>query len=421
MSSHLIAGQNEGFYTTEILPMFRLGFRYYACESYQHKPSAFKTIPFRQNQVQFSMQDRSPHVELSLDHRTIISNSGYRSARTSEPIRSGTYYYEVKIDKGGGVDEAHVRVGVSRREAESGAPVGYDGYSYGWRDINGHKVHLSRSQKYSDGFTTGDVVGVLVHLPINQPRKVSINKTRIPIKYKELLWFELSEYPHTKEMDLLMDYGHEDEIPIDKGRLGKKSAKGIKIPRIPGSFIEFFKNGEPVASEPAYTDLLDYLPKKKQPEGAKASKKQDLKKDLDYDDGTCGYYPMVSLYKGGQATLNPGPEFAYPPNTKHAYKPLSDRFGEFWEEMRLLDDEACAELPDVADVLIPQSIAELSGTDQQFYGTGSVDGATPTAPKPDVSSQPPEVPMQDVQMQEKQEELPDHSHQFIPNVDILNE
>jgi hypothetical protein len=32
-----------------------------------------------------------------------------------------------------------------------------------------------------------------------------------------------------------------------------------------------------------------------------------------FDDGTCGYYPAVSVYRGGSVTMNFGPVFRYPP------------------------------------------------------------------------------------------------------------
>ncbi|TIA99285.1 hypothetical protein E3P96_02958 [Wallemia ichthyophaga] len=383
-----------GFYTSVDLPMFRLGFRYYACEAYPEKPSAFRTIPYAATNVAFSMQDRSPHVEFSRDRRSVRANTGYRSIRTPEPMRQGTYYYEVRVDRGGeevvvdsgsGRDRddggngsrsaatptnasaeppnAHVRIGVSRRQAESGAPVGYDGYSYGWRDANGHKVHLSRSQRCAEGFKTGDVVGVLVHLPqkgdSHANTSISINRSRIPIKYKDNLWFELPEYAQSKEMELLMEFGSEEEIqlPVDQGggsnsKMGKRPPKGIKIPRIPGSFIEFYKNGKKAHTHPAFTDLLDYTPTPTPAPREQAKKRgkdapaPQLKHDMDYDDGTCGYYPMVSLFGGGQATLNPGPNFVCPPDTAHRYTPLAARFEEFWyDEMRTLDNAACANAP----------------------------------------------------------------------------
>ena len=52
------------------------------------------------------------------------------------------------------------------------------------------------------------------------------------------------------------------------------------------------------------------------------------------DDGSLGYYPSVSLFKGGSVTLNFGPEFKYPPNDiKESWKPLCDRYDEIQIEV----------------------------------------------------------------------------------------
>merc|ERR1719491_2055085 len=40
----------------------------------------------------------------------------------------------------------HLRIGWSMRTGELQAPVGYDRWSYGYRDINGSKVHNSRRE-----------------------------------------------------------------------------------------------------------------------------------------------------------------------------------------------------------------------------------------------------------------------------------
>ena len=417
---------NKGFYSTVDLPMFRVqyiiklllyvvrsfiniyvclqsGFRYYHCESYQHKPFAFRTIPFKSHNVQFSLQDRSPHVELTLDCLSIKTNSGFRSARTCEPIRSGNYYFEVKIDKGGGDGGSHVRIGVCRREGESGAPVGYDGYSYGYRDLNGHKVHLSRTESHGKSFKTGDVVGVLIKLPVDtsQPSRLTkVNDGRIPINFRNNLWFEVAEYLRSKEMDLLMEFGHE----VDNTPQPSTSSNGIphkhtsrrhtnhqsqkypliddptlhKLKRIPNSKIEFYVNGEKASNDPAFENLLDYLPIKRQIEKGKTKKRKNDQDELDYDDGFCGYYPMVSVFKGGQATLNPGPSFAYPPNTQDDYKPLNDRFDEFWHhELKLLDDEACDSLPDLGVMEVQKSALNESVVQ---------DGVTTSTPLSNVNS-----------------------------------
>ena len=52
-------------------------------------------------------------------------------------------------------------------EASLEAPVGFDGYSYGLRDVDGRFMTISRRQKLciENGFKTGDVIGFLIQLP----------------------------------------------------------------------------------------------------------------------------------------------------------------------------------------------------------------------------------------------------------------
>ena len=90
-------------------------------------------------------------------------------------VREGKWYFECHIlggkttgaggGTGGDVGNAHVRVGWGRREAQMDAPVGADAYSYGIRDVDGSKVHISRPKPYAQGFGTGDVVGCMITLP----------------------------------------------------------------------------------------------------------------------------------------------------------------------------------------------------------------------------------------------------------------
>jgi hypothetical protein len=59
-----------------------------------------------------------------------------------------------------------VRLGFANRTADLQAPVGYDKWSYGYRDKGGSKVHQSRRDDAWGGesYGKGDVVGFLIHL-----------------------------------------------------------------------------------------------------------------------------------------------------------------------------------------------------------------------------------------------------------------
>ena len=42
----------------------------------------------------------------------------------------------------------HIRCGFVRREATLDGPVGFDAYSYGIRDMDGQKIHMSRPKDF---------------------------------------------------------------------------------------------------------------------------------------------------------------------------------------------------------------------------------------------------------------------------------
>jgi len=75
-----------------------------------------------------------------------------------------------KVVSEGGVEQysvgGHLRMGWSMRTGELQAPVGYDRWSYGIRDIHGSKIHNSkREDKWGGvGFRSGDVIGFAICL-----------------------------------------------------------------------------------------------------------------------------------------------------------------------------------------------------------------------------------------------------------------
>jgi hypothetical protein len=201
-------------------------------------------------QIHFSFFDRSPHLRISQDALQVSAATGFRSVRSNLPIREGSYYVEMIIERGiappadgegdvgmNGVGEVqskaldgpHVRLGFGRREATLSGPVGLDGYSYGIRDKTGEKVTVSRPKSYlEEGFKTGDVVGMWIYLPPcdSEPwttgatatsssssldpssttsTRQKILRNRIPIRYKSQLYFESLDPPIPKEMEVLMD------------------------------------------------------------------------------------------------------------------------------------------------------------------------------------------------------------------------
>ena len=103
----------------------------------------------------------------------VTTDKGFRMAKANVGVREGRWYWECKITSGipketgkpGAEEEArgHVRMGWARREATLDAPVGYDAYSYGLRDVAGQKVYMSRPKDFfppGEDIREGDVIGL---------------------------------------------------------------------------------------------------------------------------------------------------------------------------------------------------------------------------------------------------------------------
>jgi len=315
-------------------------------------------------------------------------------------VREGTWYYEVQVERGDGdlgvgkgtgggeVPNAHVRVGWGRREAILDAPVGLDAYSYGLRDVRCEKVHLSRRKPYGDParhLRTGDIIGCLIKLPPRpkvEHRDISdpavIRRTRAPLKFKGQMYLESEEYRPAREMEAkvdregklareaeeaarlaTIDTNIEDleaqgaKVSKGKGKSKQKQTSKSKsnttstpneVDRTPttlsGSSISFYLNGQPINDEPAFEDLYDFIPLPPLSGTVHSTphKKYEPVKGLQHDDGTLGYYPMISVFGRGKLKLNFGPEWHSPPTDLGDVRPMCDRYDEFREEEREQDE-----------------------------------------------------------------------------------
>ncbi|EIW60833.1 uncharacterized protein TRAVEDRAFT_71103 [Trametes versicolor FP-101664 SS1] len=419
-------GHNSEFYTTEPLCFNRLNFRYTpAGLTPPESTLPFRTIESHPTNFRVSWEDRSPFIKVTQDGLGLQGEKGFRSARCNAPVREGRWYMEVKVEIGAGdkppglkrAEGSHVRLGWARREAALNAPAGYDGYSYAVRDKTGEKVHLSRPRPYGRPFRTGDVVGMYICLP---PRRkperrdpydpAHVRRERIAIEFKGQEYFESLEYAQAKEMVALMDASdrakatNATSLPSSST---KKSAtvknlpstargKGIApettpmrpVPTLgPESYIAFFVNGE--CQGIAFQDLYDYLPLRTPPNKAEQKKranKEGLRehKENPFDDGTLGYYPIISLFNGAQVHINPGPNFDIPPppdidavvanpgevdikprpDIKPTWRPMCERYSEYMSEQWALDETEEKEArkthkPEVEDEHVHQEKKEL--------------------------------------------------------------
>ncbi|KAL3529930.1 hypothetical protein ACH5RR_009252 [Cinchona calisaya] len=163
---------------------------------------------------------KAEKVELSEDRMTAGSTKGYRMVRSTRGVVEGAWYFEIKIVHLG--ETGHTRLGWSTDKGDLQAPVGYDGNSFGYRDIDGSKVHKAVREKYGEeGYKEGDVIGFYINLP-----EGSLYTPKPP----RLIWYKGQKYVSAPDA--------KDDPP--------------KV--VPGSEISFFKNG--VCQGTAFKDLF---------------------------------------------------------------------------------------------------------------------------------------------------------------------
>lgn len=309
------------------------------------------------------------------DSATVVSQEkGWRMGRGNVVAREGRMYYEVKILRGipqdGPKDPIdprtgdprpgpHVRMGWARREAPLDGPVGFDGYSYGITDARFEAQHRSRASKIfkplprgakskhmkarpphgkpvpveyvTDAhIAEGDVIGLEIQLPsLSMHRKVvegiynpavdlgdgfdtlsnvdpfdrplDIIRDRIPVPYKGNFYFEQLDYQVTKAVEAYHDRG-----PVPKVH-PSPNHEDVSVRSLPHSHIKVYKNGVEVGI--AFENLLAFLPPASVPsvEAVKAGARTG------FDDGMVGYLPAISVFNGGIAQVNMGPDFWCPP------------------------------------------------------------------------------------------------------------
>nr|XP_043609908.1 protein TRAUCO [Erigeron canadensis] len=162
---------------------------------------------------------KAEKVELSEDRLSAGSCKGYRMVRATRGVNDGNWYFEIKVMTLG--ETGHTRLGWCNEKGDLQAPVGYDGNSYGYRDIDGSKVHKAVREKYGEeGYGEGDVIGFYISLPDGK---------KYAPKQPQLVLYKGQKYAYASDT--------KDEPP--------------KV--VPGSEICFFKNG--ICQGSAFKDL----------------------------------------------------------------------------------------------------------------------------------------------------------------------
>ncbi|KAK0388566.1 hypothetical protein NLU13_4809 [Sarocladium strictum] len=307
-----------------------------------------------------SFEDTAMHIFFDKSGKRVTTTKGFRMARANVAVREGRWYWECKITNGirkpkdgeskveGG---KHVRMGWARREASLDAPVGFDAYSYGIRDVAGEKVYMSRPKDFfpaGEGIREGDVIGLEIQLPPEKlQRQVmagqynpvvdragdtsestieppNIIRDRLPIRFKAHTYFEKIEYHTTKELEDMMNPSP-SAANAASAEAPHPNHPVHALRTLPRSYIKIYKNGQLIGT--AFEDLLGFLPPASRPMPQFGAREG-------LDDGMLGYYPAVSVFRGGSAEVNFGPDFWYPPpadeqgDEKERLRPLAERFDE---------------------------------------------------------------------------------------------
>jgi Set1/Ash2 histone methyltransferase complex subunit ASH2 len=85
------------------------------------------------------------------------SAAGYRSVQSNRGTYFGTWFFEIDVTYLG--PTGHCRLGIGTARQEIDAPCGYTEASFGYRDVDGSKVHQAWRDRYGVPYKEGDTVG----------------------------------------------------------------------------------------------------------------------------------------------------------------------------------------------------------------------------------------------------------------------
>lgn len=327
LKTDLCGASNVEFYSTPEVPQNKRGFKYACCRPNPlFESTKYSTSDVRPYSACWSLFDRSNEalVNESRSVVTVRPTHGWRSTRANVGMSHGRWYVEFRIvHKEAG---SHVRVGLARREASLEAPVGFDGYAYGVRDIGCEGVHLSKRTGlgYEGDLKPGDVVGLLLDLPpLEEQRALAKGdhnlgcvRDMIPIKYKNELFFEQFEYTSSNEMNHVLN-------PVTVfGEQAVPDTEKFRPLELPSSELRVFVNGVPLDGK--WNNLLAFLP----PSSEQREQQNVHKTKPTPDDGDLGYYPMASCYQGGAVELNTTTVPWIQPQGVSHYRPYGTRYTE---------------------------------------------------------------------------------------------
>ncbi len=200
----------------------------------------------------------------------------------------------------------HLRIGFSMRTGELQAPVGYDQWSYAYRDISGSRVHNSqREDKWGgESFGPGDVVGFAICL--NDDNQ-NMNNSSIGNNANNTAGTTGTGITINTGIGS-MNTNQSNSQQTNSNANSANSSSKTNNSTTTKNHIRFFKNGEGQGH---------FIVSRGTRTGGEAF--EDIPKGM--------YYPAISPYMGGAARVNFGPYFIHPPRglpSGMKVKPLSD-------------------------------------------------------------------------------------------------
>ena len=106
------------FFKVSDQPFNKKKFRYTPCAAAPELPQLmYRQISLPPYYARINWQDMNPYVLIDKEGLSVTTEKGYRMARMNVCLREGEWYVEFKIERGGGDQGGHTRVGFARRES----------------------------------------------------------------------------------------------------------------------------------------------------------------------------------------------------------------------------------------------------------------------------------------------------------------
>lgn len=253
----------------------------------------FDPLTYKYTEQCLAKENSAPQILIYQDMLTACNENGYRAVRAAFGVSSGSWFYEIECLPHSG----NIRLGWSTEKGDVQAPVGYDKYSYSYRDKEGTKFHVSQGLPYGQTYGPGDIIGCFIHLPKVESNEEERKENETPSQ--DVL--SIQEKP--KQLDPVQNSPKESNppaltLPNSQQTITTTITPTVKkeeeLKVLQNSKIIFFKNG--FSQGVAFTDIYA---------------------------GT--YYPAASLYMGATVKFNFGPSFIYPPaSIKEPWTPMCD-------------------------------------------------------------------------------------------------